>query len=80
LGEDFRAVFRFGTFAPFFRASLSPIAIACSRLFTLPPFPPGPDRNVPLVFRRIALATRFDAAFPYLRAISTSLSRSIKCK
>jgi hypothetical protein len=26
-----------GTFAPFFRASDSPMAIACSRLFTFPP-------------------------------------------
>ena len=26
-----------GTFAPFFRASDNPMAIACSRLFTLPP-------------------------------------------
>jgi hypothetical protein len=34
----FRDELRFlGTFAPFFRASESPIAIACFRLFTLPP-------------------------------------------
>jgi hypothetical protein len=34
---------------------------------TLPPFPPFPERNVPLFFRRIALATVLLAAFPYLR-------------
>src|SRR5207253_2522181 len=46
-----------GTFAPFLRASESPIAIACSRLFTLPPLPPLPERSVPRFFRRMALAT-----------------------
>src|SRR3954468_14603058 len=56
-----------GTFAPFFRASESPMAIACLRLFTLPPFPPGPDFNVPLFLRRIALSTDFPADFEYLR-------------
>jgi hypothetical protein len=56
-----------GTFAPFSRASDRPIAIACLRLFTRPPFPPGPLFNVPFFRRRIALSTRFDAAFPYLR-------------
>jgi hypothetical protein len=54
-----------GTFAPFFRASDSPIAIACFRLFTVPPFPPFPDFNGPFLRRRIALATRFDAERPY---------------
>jgi hypothetical protein len=34
------AAFFLGTLAPFFRASESPIAIACLRLFTLPPLPP----------------------------------------
>jgi hypothetical protein len=53
-----------GTFAPFFRASESPIAIACLRLFT---FLPLPDLSVPFLRRRIALPTRFDAAFPYRR-------------
>src|SRR5437764_14942835 len=56
-----------GTFAPFLRASDSPMAIACLRLFTLPPFPPFPLFRVPFFFRRIALATRFPAAFPYFR-------------
>ncbi|HZS60836.1 MAG TPA: hypothetical protein VFA43_16295, partial [Gemmatimonadaceae bacterium] len=77
LRDDLRDVLRFGTFAPFFRASLSPIAIACLRLFTVPPLPPRPDLSVPRFRRRIALATRFDAAFPYLRAIDTSWSRSM---
>jgi hypothetical protein len=50
-----------GTFAPFLRASESPIAIACLRLFT---FLPLPDLSVPFLRRRMVLATRFDAAFP----------------
>jgi hypothetical protein len=62
-----RDFLRFGTFAPFFRASERPIAIACFRLFTFPPRPPGPERSVPRFFRRMALATRFDAAAPYRR-------------
>jgi hypothetical protein len=81
-------VLRFGTFAPFLRASERPIAIACFRLFTFPPRPPGPERSVPRFRRRIALSTRLDAALPYRRperrgrvrfvvAISTSLSRSL---
>jgi hypothetical protein len=43
-----------GTFAPFSRASLSPIAIAWLRLFT---FCPLPLRRVPCLRRRIALST-----------------------
>jgi hypothetical protein len=35
--DFFAELFFLGTFAPFFRASDSPIAIACLRLFTLPP-------------------------------------------
>jgi len=58
-----------GTFAPFALASESPIAIACLRLFTVPPFPPGPLLSVPFLRRRIALSTRFDAAVPYLRPL-----------
>src|SRR5581483_7323154 len=54
-----------GTLAPFFLASESPIAIACLRLFTFPPFPPFPDRNVPFFLRLMALATVLPAAFPY---------------
>lgn len=45
------------------------MAMACLRLFTRPPFPPGPLLSVPLFRRRIALSTRFEAAFPYLRPL-----------
>lgn len=45
--------------------------MACLRLFTRPPFPPLPERRVPLFLRRIALLTDFLDARPYL-AISTS--------
>ena len=55
---------RDGTFAPFSRASERPIAIACSRLFTFPPRPPGPRRRVPFFRRRIALSTLFEAFLP----------------
>jgi hypothetical protein len=68
--EDFRVDFFAprlrGTFAPFDRASDSPIAIACLRLFT---FRPLPLLRVPFLRRRIALPTRFDADFPYLRVL-----------
>lgn len=56
----------FGTFAPFLRASESPIAIACFLLFTTPPLPPFPERKVPCFLRRIALLTVLLAARPYL--------------
>src|SRR5262249_2020836 len=56
-----------GTFAPVFRASESPIAMACLRLFTFPPLPPFPERRVPLFLRRMALSTLLPAAFPYSR-------------
>src|SRR5207245_11443051 len=55
-----------GTFAPFLRASESPMAMSCLRLFTVPPFPPLPDLSVSLFLRRIALATVLPAALPYL--------------
>ncbi|HEU5171247.1 MAG TPA: hypothetical protein VFU46_11955 [Gemmatimonadales bacterium] len=58
-----------GTLAPFFRASESPIAIACLRLFTLPPLPPRPLRSVPRFRRRIALSTLLLAFGPYLRPL-----------
>jgi hypothetical protein len=58
---------RFGTLAPFFRASESPIAIACLRLFTFPPWPLLPRFNVPCLRRRIALSTLFCARRPYFR-------------
>src|SRR5579863_4457600 len=59
----------FGTFAPFLRASESPIAIACLRLFTAPPLPPFPERRVPFFSRRTALSTALLAALPYLRPL-----------
>jgi hypothetical protein len=67
LRDDFRPDDFFGTLAPFFLASESPIAIACFRLLTFPPLPPLPDFNVPFLRRRIADSTRLLAAFPYLR-------------
>ena len=57
LDERFREVRLRGTFAPFFRASERPIAIACLRLFTLPPWPLLPRFSVPCLRRRIALST-----------------------
>src|SRR5205085_188412 len=59
--------FFLGTLAPFLRASESPMAIACLRLFTLPPLPPLPDLSVPRLRRRIALSTVLPAALPYFR-------------
>jgi hypothetical protein len=56
-----------GTFAPFSLASERPIAMACLRLFTVPPLPPLPLFSVPFFRRFIALRTLFCAAFPYLR-------------
>jgi len=53
---------RAGTLAPFLRASLNPIAIACFRLFTVCP---DPLLRLPFFRRRIADFTRFDAASPY---------------
>src|SRR5271163_2467667 len=61
-----RNYFFFGTFAPFLRASESPIAIACLRLVTLPPLPPLPERSVPRFSRCKALFTLLPAALPYL--------------
>jgi len=58
-----RLRFFLGTFAPFSRASLNPIAIACLRLRT---FRPDPLLRVPFFFRCMADFTRLPAAFPYL--------------
>jgi hypothetical protein len=58
----FRDDFRGGTFAPFSRASLRAIAIACLRLVT---FRPDPLFSVPFFRRRIADSTFFEADLPY---------------
>jgi hypothetical protein len=41
------------------------MAMACLRLFTVPPFPPLPDLSVPFFFLCIALFTDLPAALPY---------------
>src|SRR5688500_1615648 len=55
----------FGTLAPERRASDSPIAMACLRLFTF--LPERPLRNVPFLRSRITFSTFFDAFLLYLR-------------
>ena len=60
----FAAPFFRGTFAPDFRASDSPIAIACLRLLTR--FPPLPLFKVPRLRSCIARLTFFAAFLPYL--------------
>src|SRR5262249_40179472 len=62
-----RAVFFFGTLAPSRRASDSPIAIACLRLFTLRP--ERPLRSVPRLRSRSPRPPFLDAFFEYLRAM-----------
>jgi hypothetical protein len=54
---------RDGTFAPLRRASLSPMAIACLRLFTVRP---EPLLSVPRFRRRMVDSTFFDALLLYL--------------
>ena len=56
-----------GTFAPFWRASDRPMAIACLRLVTFLPL--RPLRSVPLLRRRIADSTVLLLRLPY-RAIA----------
>src|SRR5256885_13722948 len=58
--------FFFGTFLPFLRASDRPMAIACLRLFTLPPLPLF---SVPFFLRRTALSTSLLALLEYFRAM-----------
>ena len=53
------------------------MAIACFRLFTRPPLPALPERNVPCFFRRIALLTDFPAAFPYLGIVASFAEQAI---
>src|SRR5499427_9053243 len=56
-----------GTRLPFFRASESPMAMACLRLFTRPPLPPFPLRSLPRFRLRIALSTSWLALRLYFR-------------
>ena len=60
---------RGGTRLPFRRAFDNPIAIACLRLFTLPPLPPLPLRAVPRLYLRISLSTSFEALRAYFLAM-----------
>jgi hypothetical protein len=66
---------RDGTLAPFSRASLNPIAIACLRLVTLRP---EPLFSVPRFLRRIVDSTFFDAALPYFAMPVTSSAASLQ--
>ena len=54
------------------------MAIACFRLFTVPPLPPFPDFKVPRFLRRIALLTDLPAAFPYLAILVSFLSKKLQ--
>ena len=67
---DFQELLR-GTFAPFFRASLSPMAMACLRLVT---FRPDQLLSVPFFLRRIADSTVFEADFPYFAIFTSATS------
>ena len=62
-----------GTFPPARRASDSPIAIACFRLFTV--LPDRPDLSWPRFISCMARSTFFWAFWPYL-AMNDPLSRS----
>jgi hypothetical protein len=70
--DDFRDDERDGTFAPFSRASLSPIAIACFRLVTRRP---ELLLSVPRFLRRIVDSTFFDADLPYFAMRDVLLGR-----
>lgn len=72
--RDRDARLREGTFAPFSRASLRPIAIACLRLVTRRPDPLLSD---PLFRRRIVDSTVFCAPFPYF-AMNTPAARWVQ--
>jgi hypothetical protein len=60
-------LFFFGTFAPSLRASESPMAIACLRLFT---FFPEPLRKVPCLRSCIVFSTLSWAFFEYFAMIN----------
>jgi hypothetical protein len=74
LRELLRLRFGFGgTFAPFFRASDSPMATACLRLVTFLPL--LPLLSVPRLRRCMADSTDLCAFFPYLAIRSPPLRR-----
>jgi len=58
----------FGTFAPRWRASDKPMAIACLRFFTF--LPERPLSNFPRLYSCIALLTLRFEVFPYLAIAS----------
>src|SRR5262249_37073392 len=62
----------FGTFLPSLRASDRPMAIACLRLFTLPPLPPFPLFSVPLLNFFISRSTSLPALLAYFLAMGPS--------
>ena len=62
--DDFFFDFLEGTLSPSFRASDSPIAIACLRLFTF--LPERPLFNFPCLYSSITFFTFFCVFFPYL--------------
>lgn len=53
------------------------MAIACLRLFTVPPFPPFPDFNVPRFLRCMALFTLLPAAFPYFGMLYSPIRKQL---
>jgi hypothetical protein len=61
----FELDFFFGTFAPSWRASESPMAMACLRLFTF--FPLRPDFSLPRLNSCISRSTSLDAFGLYFR-------------
>jgi hypothetical protein len=66
--DDLRPALRGGgTLSPSSRASDRPIAIACSRLRTVPPCPCWPRFSVPRLRRCIAFSTLSDAPRLYFR-------------
>jgi hypothetical protein len=71
---------RDGTRLPSRRASESPMAIACLRLFTFPPLPPFPLRSVPRLNLCISRSTSFDALGEYFLAMAKSSLNLITCR
>src|SRR4051812_42211684 len=79
---EVRPYFFLGTFFPFLRALERPMAMACLRLFTLPPFPPLPLFAFPRLARCISRFTSVPAPREYFRfrflAIRNLLDNAIK--